>query len=95
MTAQQHGEFVRSDAALGIGEARCRDMGVEMVDNEFVHQSRHGAAHRRDQMQRFRTGGIALDCTFDRSDLPRDPPYPRDDRILVLRDMYRIGGYPI
>jgi hypothetical protein len=84
MATQQHGEFVGSNAALSVAQVRRGNMSVEMVDNQLIHQSRHGAANGCDQMQSLRACGIALNRAFDSGYLPSDPAHPRDHRILVL-----------
>lgn len=87
MAAEQLGEFGSSGGALVVGQAGGRDMGVKMILDQLVHQARHSATHRRDQVQRLGAIGIGDHRSLDGCDLSGDPADAGDDLVLAGRNM--------
>lgn len=92
----------RRDQFLGAGAARIgreigmRDTFTHVLRDDLVHQTVHGAAGSRNEVQGGRAIVTRGQRPLDRGNLPRDPSDALRKRIIVLGEVsYRIPPYAI
>lgn len=70
-------------------------MLAHVLLDQLFHQTADRTAHRRDQLQRFRTARVAGKLPFDGGDLPRYPAHARQQFIPIRDNVHRIPPYTI
>lgn len=70
-------------------------MFAHMLLDQLFHQAADRAAHRRDQLQCFRTARVAGQLSLDGGDLASDPAHPRQQFVSIRDNVHRVPPYTI